>query len=79
MDECARVCVFLYFTLLCVCLYALSAPDSWYTLPHPPLFTYEQEKKETSRKQIKEAKNRGLKIRGTGRRIAKHKAKKAAK
>ncbi|CAM9870265.1 unnamed protein product [Laminaria digitata] len=38
-----------------------------------------QEKKETSRKQIKEAKNRGLKIRGTGRRIAKHKAKKAAK
>eukprot|EP00904_Undaria_pinnatifida_P001446 jgi/Undpi1/11301/HiC_scaffold_30.g13599.m1 len=37
------------------------------------------EKKETSRKQIKEAKNRGLKIRGTGRRIAKHKAKKAAK
>lgn len=38
-----------------------------------------QEKKETSRKQIKEAKNRSKKIRGTGRRIAKHKAKKAAK
>ncbi|CAM9351307.1 unnamed protein product [Ascophyllum nodosum] len=38
-----------------------------------------KEKKETSRKQIKEAKNRGKKIRGTGRRIAKHKAKKAAK
>ncbi|CAM9545538.1 unnamed protein product [Discosporangium mesarthrocarpum] len=38
-----------------------------------------QEKKETSRKQIKEAKNRAKKIRGTGRRIAKHKAKKAAK
>ncbi|CAM9253037.1 unnamed protein product [Hapterophycus canaliculatus] len=38
-----------------------------------------QEKKETSRKQIKEAKNRMKKIRGTGRRIAKHKAKKAAK
>ncbi|CAM9270210.1 unnamed protein product [Sphacelaria rigidula] len=37
------------------------------------------EKKETSRKQIKEAKNRAKKIRGTGRRIAKHKAKKAAK
>jgi small subunit ribosomal protein S24e len=36
-------------------------------------------KKETSRKQIKEAKNRALKIRGTGRRIAKHKAKKAQK
>ncbi|CAN0470043.1 unnamed protein product, partial [Ectocarpus sp. 12 AP-2014] len=38
-----------------------------------------QDKKETSRKQIKEAKNRQKKIRGTGRRIAKHKAKKAAK
>lgn len=38
-----------------------------------------QDKKETSRKQIKEAKNRSKKIRGTGRRIAKHKAKKAAK
>lgn len=37
------------------------------------------EKKETSRKQIKEAKNRKKKIRGTGRRIANHKAKKAAK
>ena len=34
-------------------------------------------KKETSRKQIKEAKNRALKVRGTGRRVAKHKAKKA--
>ncbi len=33
-------------------------------------------KKETSRKQIKEAKNRGKKIRGTGRRIALHKQKK---
>ncbi|CAM9715227.1 unnamed protein product [Ectocarpus sp. 13 AM-2016] len=38
-----------------------------------------QDKKETSRKQIKESKNRQKKIRGTGRRIAKHKAKKAAK
>uniref|UniRef100_A0A7S2US90 40S ribosomal protein S24 n=1 Tax=Fibrocapsa japonica TaxID=94617 RepID=A0A7S2US90_9STRA len=37
------------------------------------------EKTETSRKQIKEAKNRGKKIRGTGRRIARHKAKKANK
>lgn len=37
------------------------------------------ERKETSRKQIKEAKNRKKKIRGTGRRIANHKAKKAAK
>jgi len=37
------------------------------------------EKKETSRKQIKEAKNRKKKVRGTGRRIANHKAKKAAK
>jgi small subunit ribosomal protein S24e len=37
-----------------------------------------QEKKETSRKAIKEAKNKGKKIRGTGRRIAKHKAKRAA-
>ena len=46
---------------------------------NPSPFADEQEKKETSRKQIKEAKNRGLKIRGTGRRIAKHKAKKAAK
>ena len=36
-----------------------------------------KEKKETSRKQIKEAKNRGKKIRGTGRRLARHKAKKA--
>ncbi|CAM9726525.1 unnamed protein product [Heterosigma akashiwo] len=36
-------------------------------------------KKETSRKQIKEAKNRQKKIRGTGRRIARHKAKKANK
>ena len=36
-----------------------------------------QEKKESSRKQIKEAKNRGKKIRGTGASIAKHKAKRA--
>jgi small subunit ribosomal protein S24e len=36
------------------------------------------EKKETSRKAIKEAKNKGLKIRGTGSAIAKHKAKRAA-
>ena len=35
------------------------------------------EKKETSRKQIKESKNRGKKIRGTGASIAKHKAKRA--
>ena len=42
-------------------------------------FFVSQDKKETSRKQIKEAKNRSKKIRGTGRRIAKHKAKKAAK
>ena len=38
-----------------------------------------REKKETSRKQIKEAKNRGKKIRGVGRRIARHKANKANK
>uniref|UniRef100_A0A7S1YXX4 40S ribosomal protein S24 n=1 Tax=Trieres chinensis TaxID=1514140 RepID=A0A7S1YXX4_TRICV len=37
-----------------------------------------QEAKEQSRKAIKEAKNKGLKIRGTGRSIAKHKAKRAA-
>eukprot|EP00980_Cylindrotheca_fusiformis_P023070 scaffold10090_cov119-Cylindrotheca_fusiformis.AAC.8 len=36
------------------------------------------EKKEKSRKAIKEAKNKGLKIRGTGASIAKHKAKRAA-
>jgi small subunit ribosomal protein S24e len=36
------------------------------------------EKKEQSRKAIKEAKNKGLKIRGTGSSIAKHKAKRAA-
>ena len=36
------------------------------------------EKKESSRKAIKEAKNKGLKIRGTGASIAKHKAKRAA-
>eukprot|EP00612_Vaucheria_litorea_P004978 CAMPEP_0171463540 /NCGR_PEP_ID=MMETSP0945-20130129/7178_1 /TAXON_ID=109269 /ORGANISM="Vaucheria litorea, Strain CCMP2940" /LENGTH=123 /DNA_ID=CAMNT_0011990369 /DNA_START=84 /DNA_END=455 /DNA_ORIENTATION=- len=36
-------------------------------------------KKETSRKQIKEAKNRNKKIFGSGVRAAKHKAKKAAK
>ncbi|CAM9670351.1 unnamed protein product [Chrysoparadoxa australica] len=35
--------------------------------------------KDTSRKQIKEAKNRKKKIRGTGRSIAHHKAKKAAR
>ena len=34
-------------------------------------------KKEQSRKAIKEAKNKALKIRGTGRRLAKHKAKRA--
>jgi small subunit ribosomal protein S24e len=34
-------------------------------------------KKETSRKAMKEAKNKGLKIRGTGASIAKHKAKRA--
>ena len=34
-------------------------------------------KKETSRKQIKESKNRGKKIRGTGASIAKHKAARA--
>ncbi|GLE05505.1 hypothetical protein PINS_up014528 [Pythium insidiosum] len=37
------------------------------------------EKVETSRKQIKEAKNRGKKTRGVGRRIARHKAAKANK
>jgi len=37
-----------------------------------------QEKKETSRKAMKEAKNKGKKIRGTGASIAKHKAKRAA-
>ena len=36
------------------------------------------EKKEKSRKAIKEAKNKGKKIRGTGASIAKHKAKRAA-
>ena len=36
------------------------------------------EKKEQSRKAMKEAKNKGLKIRGTGASIAKHKAKRAA-
>jgi len=36
------------------------------------------ERKEKSRKAIKEAKNKGLKVRGTGARIAKHKAKRAA-
>lgn len=36
------------------------------------------ERKETSRKAIKEAKNKRLKIRGTGASIAKHKAKRAA-
>merc|ERR1711935_300451 len=35
------------------------------------------EKKETSRKAMKEAKNKGKKIRGTGASIAKHKAKRA--
>ena len=35
-------------------------------------------KVERSRKQIKEAKNRGKKVRGTGASIAKHKAKRAA-
>lgn len=35
-------------------------------------------KKETSRKAMKEAKNKGLKVRGTGASIAKHKAKRAA-
>jgi len=35
------------------------------------------EKKESSRKQIKESKNRGKKVRGTGASIAKHKAKRA--
>jgi len=37
----------------------------------------ELEKKSTSRKAIKEAKNKGKKIRGTGASIAKHKAKRA--
>jgi small subunit ribosomal protein S24e len=36
------------------------------------------EKKDMSRKAIKEAKNKGKKVRGTGVRIAKHKAKRAA-
>lgn len=36
------------------------------------------ERKEQSRKAIKEAKNKGKKIRGTGASIAKHKAKRAA-
>ena len=35
------------------------------------------EAKQTSRKQIKESKNRGLKVRGTGRSIQKHKTKRA--
>ena len=37
-----------------------------------------KEKKESSRKAIKESKNKGKKIRGTGASIAKHKAKRAA-
>jgi small subunit ribosomal protein S24e len=37
-----------------------------------------EEKKEKSRKAIKEAKNKGKKVRGTGASIAKHKAKRAA-
>jgi len=37
------------------------------------------EKTESSRKQVKEAKNRSKKIRGTGRRVAAHKAKRAAR
>jgi len=37
-----------------------------------------QEKVEKSRKAIKEAKNKGKKVRGTGASIAKHKAKRAA-
>jgi small subunit ribosomal protein S24e len=37
-----------------------------------------KEKKETSRKAIKEAKNKAKKVRGTGASIAKHKAKRAA-
>ncbi len=40
------------------------------------LGVYEQ--KERSRKAMKEAKNKGLKVRGTGASIAKHKAKRAA-
>ena len=36
-----------------------------------------KDKKATSRKQIKESKNRALKIWGVGRRSARHKAKKA--
>ncbi|KAL3808517.1 hypothetical protein ACHAXA_008338 [Cyclostephanos tholiformis] len=36
------------------------------------------EKKERSRKALKEAKNKGKKVRGTGASIAKHKAKRAA-
>ena len=36
-----------------------------------------KEKKETSRKQIKESKNRGKKTRGTGVRLAKHRKKRA--
>jgi len=34
--------------------------------------------KDSSRKAMKEAKNKGLKVRGTGKSIAKHKAKRAA-
>ena len=37
-----------------------------------------KEKVEQSRKQLKEKKNRGKKVRGTGRRLAAHKAKRAA-
>ncbi len=37
-----------------------------------------KEKKESSRKQIKEAKNRKKKVWGTGKRAAKHKAKRTA-
>jgi small subunit ribosomal protein S24e len=37
-----------------------------------------EERKEKSRKAIKEAKNKGKKIRGTGASIAKHKAKRAS-
>ena len=47
-------------------------------MPASPLQHGLGEKKETSRKQIKEAKNRGLKTRGTGVATAKHKAKRAA-
>jgi small subunit ribosomal protein S24e len=61
-----------------VCVYDAVEFVKKYEPKHALIRNGLKDKKESSRKQIKEAKNRKKKTRGTGVRIAKHKAKRSS-